>query len=165
MFQIVIGLGFGPNFQAPLIALQSLISPRDIATATSTFGFTRNLSTSVSIVVGNVIFQNSLQTQQAQLIQGLGPQNAQLLTGGSAGANVMLINNLPPAQRDISYNAMAYAIRQLWYLYVAIAAVGLLGSFFISELLFFPGTHPLRLTLHQANKSSTRPTIKQRRAS
>ena len=30
IYQIIGGLGVGPNFQAPLIALQAQISPRDI---------------------------------------------------------------------------------------------------------------------------------------
>lgn len=43
IYQIIAGLGVGPNFQAPLIALQSKVRPRDVASATATFGFTRNL--------------------------------------------------------------------------------------------------------------------------
>ena len=41
IFQIVAGLGIGPLFQAPIIALQAHINPRDIGTATATLGFTR----------------------------------------------------------------------------------------------------------------------------
>lgn len=47
----------GPNFQAPLIAIQTTVKPSDIATATGTFGFIRQLSTSISVVLGGVIFQ------------------------------------------------------------------------------------------------------------
>ena len=60
IFQIVAGIGVGPNFQSPLIALQSTVAPGDIATATATFGFTRNLSTAISVVIGSVVFQNQM---------------------------------------------------------------------------------------------------------
>ncbi|KAJ6157735.1 Efflux pump dotC [Penicillium chermesinum] len=46
IYQLIGGIGVGPNFQAPLVALQSNIRPSDTATATATFGFVRQLSTS-----------------------------------------------------------------------------------------------------------------------
>ena len=44
MFQIIAAIGIGPNFQAPLIALQTRVAPKDMATATSTFSFARTLA-------------------------------------------------------------------------------------------------------------------------
>jgi hypothetical protein len=49
---IVIGLGFGPNFGAPLIALQTRIQESDIATGTAAFGFVRMVSGAIGLVVG-----------------------------------------------------------------------------------------------------------------
>ena len=105
LYQMVAGLGTGPLFQAPLLALQSMVAPGDIATATATFGFTRNLATSISVVVGGVIFQNGMKTQLPKLVRELGPKAGQALGGGSAGANVMLVNTLPPAQREVARQA------------------------------------------------------------
>ncbi|KIX01920.1 uncharacterized protein Z518_07859 [Rhinocladiella mackenziei CBS 650.93] len=39
IYQIIAGVGAGPNFQAPLIVLQNLVPRQDNATATATFGF------------------------------------------------------------------------------------------------------------------------------
>ncbi|KAH8680110.1 MFS multidrug transporter-like protein [Tricladium varicosporioides] len=132
-FQIVAGIGVGPNFQSPLIALQNFVAPRDIATATATFGFVRNLSTSISVVIGGVVFQNEMQKKLPQLISSLGAQAAQALSGGSAGASVGIVGQLPPAQRRVAREAFADSLRIMWIMYVAFAALGLLISFFISH--------------------------------
>jgi hypothetical protein len=132
LFQIVAGIGVGPLFQAPLIALQSRIAPRDIAVATATFGFTRNLSTAISVVIGGVVFQNEMQKKTPSLIASLGPDLAGRISGSSAGANVMLIEQLPPAQRAIARSAYFGSLRTMWIMYVAFAALGLCISIFIA---------------------------------
>lgn len=131
LYQIVAGFGCGPLFQAPLLALQASVSLGDIATATATFGFTRNLSTAISVVIGGVVFQNGMQMQIPGLIRALGPETAQLLGGGSAGANVMLVNALPPAQRTVAREAYAKALMKIWILYVCLGVAGLVASAFI----------------------------------
>lgn len=143
LYQIVAGIGVGPNFQGPLLALQSLIEPRDIATATATLGFTRNLATSISVVIGGVVFQNAMQQQLPALRQALGTSTANLLSGRSAGANVMIVRRLPPAQREVAKAAFAQSLRKLWILYVAMSAAGIIVSAFISG--FYPSSHLRRI--------------------
>jgi hypothetical protein len=133
IFQIVAGLGVGPNFQAPLIALQSNIPQRDIASATATFGFIRNLSTSISVVIGGVIYQNEMNKKAASLEAALGPELAGQLSGGSAGASVGIVTALPAAQRTIAQNAFYKSLRTMWIVYVAFAVLGLIISFFIAS--------------------------------
>lgn len=125
LYQIVAGLGVGPNFQAPLIALQTLVAPRDIGAATATFNFTRNIGTAVSVVVGQVVFQNVMSSKQATLTQQLGPQAAEQLGGGNAGANVQVVNSLPPAQRLAAQNAFADSLMPMWIMYTVFAALGI----------------------------------------
>lgn len=123
----------GPNFQAPLIALQSLVEPKDIATATATFGFTRNLATSISVVIGGVIFQNGMQKKRALLASALPARIAQQLSGGSAGSNTAVVASLPPAQRMVATMAYTESLRTMWIFYVCIAAAGLAASLFIGK--------------------------------
>ncbi len=52
---------------APLIALQVLTASGDIATATATMMFMRQLSTAISVVIGGVISQNQMQKHYAML--------------------------------------------------------------------------------------------------
>ncbi|KAL0475181.1 major facilitator superfamily domain-containing protein [Neurospora intermedia] len=133
LFQIVAGVGVGPNFQAPLIALQTTVPGRDVAAATGTFGFIRQLSTSISVVIGGVVFQNRMEKQHERLVQELGPKNASLLTGGSAASNVGRLASLPPDQRQIAREAYFNALRTMYIVYVAFAALGLFVSLFVGS--------------------------------
>lgn len=133
IFQIIAGVGVGPNFQSPLIALQSLVHPRDIATATATFGFTRNLATSISVVIGGVIFQNGMQKKLTALLAGLPANIAQELGGGSAGANTAIVSALPPAQRAVAVEAYTQSLQTMWIFYTCIAAFGIAASLCIGK--------------------------------
>ncbi|KAF2674520.1 MFS general substrate transporter [Microthyrium microscopicum] len=132
-FQILAGLGTGPNFQAPLIALQSLVPPGDIASAVATFQLVRNVATSMSVVIGAVVFQNSLKSKTGQLKAALGDQLANQLSGFNAAASAQVITSLPPAQRDVARNVFASSLRDMWIMYTVVAFVGLLVSFFITR--------------------------------
>ncbi|KAF2187027.1 MFS general substrate transporter [Zopfia rhizophila CBS 207.26] len=141
LYQIVAGIGVGPNFQSPLIALQSLVpatninflQKRDIATATATFGFVRNLGSAISIVVGSVVFQNEMVAKSSMLQSALGPQVASAFGGGSAGANVGIIESLPDSQKAVARKAFSDSLSTMWIMYVAFAGVGLLVSFLITK--------------------------------
>ncbi|PQE20393.1 major facilitator superfamily transporter protein [Rutstroemia sp. NJR-2017a BBW] len=133
IYQIIAGIGVGPNFQAPLIALQTLVKKSDIATATATFGFTRNLSTSISVVVGSVVFQNEMQKRYGELLAALGKSAADQLSGGSAGASVGIVAAFPAAGREVARRAFSDSLRIMWIMYVAFAALGLAISFAIGQ--------------------------------
>ncbi|KAL8708329.1 MAG: hypothetical protein Q9220_006804 [cf. Caloplaca sp. 1 TL-2023] len=133
LFQIVAGLGVGPNFQAPLIALQTRVKPKDIATATATFGFTRNIATSISVVIGGVIFQNGMSHRQSTLAAHLPLGIATTLGGGSAGAATDITKNLPPAQKAVADRVYTESLRAMWIYYTAFAALGLCASFLIGR--------------------------------
>ena len=133
MYQIVAGVGVGCLFQAPIIALQAHINPRDIGTATATLGFVRQLATSTSVVIGQVVFQNSMSAKTAQLATTLGPELAERLSGSAAGANVQVINTLPSAQKEAVRVAFANSLQPMWIMYVAFAFVGFLAGFMIKK--------------------------------
>lgn len=133
IYQIIAGIGVGPNFQSPLIALQSMIAPRDIATATATFGFVRNLSTSISVVIGGVVFQNEMEKRSAALTASLGATTAGELSGGSAGASVGLVSALPAGERQTARDAFYSSLRAMWIMYVCFAALGVVISLFIGS--------------------------------
>jgi hypothetical protein len=133
VIEAVAGLGVGMNFQSPLIALQSHVAPDDFATATATFGFTRNIATSLSVVIGGVVFQHSMQTHARTLISVLGDEMAVLFDGSSAEANVGRIASLPIHQRNAIRGAYVASLRSMWILYVCVAAVGLLASLMVSK--------------------------------
>ncbi|KAB5578733.1 major facilitator superfamily domain-containing protein [Coniochaeta sp. 2T2.1] len=132
-FQLVAGIGVGPNFQSPLISLQTTVHPRDIASATATFGFIRQLATSVSVVIGGVVFQNEMQKQYPRLLSELGPDTANLLTGGNAGASVGLVAKIPGHAGEVARAAYWTSLKTMYIMYVAFAAFGLALSFGIKS--------------------------------
>jgi EmrB/QacA subfamily drug resistance transporter len=133
MYQIIAGVGIGPLFQAPIIALQAHIHPRDIGTATATLGFIRQLATSTSVVIGQVVFQNAMSAKTPQLSASLGPALASRLSGSSAGANTQVINSLPQPQRDVVRVAFADSLQPMWIMYVVFSSLGLLAGFLIKK--------------------------------
>ena len=114
IYQLIGGAGFGMNLEGPLLAVQADVQVRDVATATAVMGFIRTISTAISIVLGGVVFQNEMGRRKGMLENGLGPELAQLLDGGSAAANVELVRSLPPGQRVIARQAFYESTRSMW---------------------------------------------------
>jgi hypothetical protein len=137
IFQLIAGIGVGLLFQAPMIVLQALVSQDDTATATATFSFVRSLATSLGVVFGGVIFQNSMDMHVPPLSSP--PINLQsnitdLLTKGGAAANVMLSNTMVDTmQRGAVRGAYAWSMRNMWTFYTGISALALLSSAFIKR--------------------------------
>ena len=129
MFQIIAAIGIGPNFQAPLIALQTKVAPKDMATATSTFSFARTLAGAMSVAIGQVIFQNEMQKHTSRLLaagipSGLGTS----LANGAAVSSTSAIAGLLPEQRGVVREATADSLSRMWILYTCISALGLFAS-------------------------------------
>ncbi|TDZ41402.1 Efflux pump dotC [Colletotrichum trifolii] len=133
LYQIVAGLGIGPNFQSPLIAVQTSAEPRDIAAATSTFGFIRQMATSISVVIGGVVFNNEMQKQRPRLLAELGPDLAGLLSGSSAASSVGVVADLRGEQGEIARGAYLASLRTMYIVYVAFAGLGLVMSLFVRQ--------------------------------
>lgn len=133
IFQIIAGIGAGPNFQAPLIALQTKVHPKDIASATAMFGFIRNLSTAMAVVIGGVIFQNGMNTREASLRVTVGDRVAVELGGGGAGASTTVVQDLPPGQREAATKAYTDSLKMMWVFFTSVAAVGMAVSLMIGK--------------------------------
>lgn len=131
IYQIIAGIGVGPNFQAPLVAFQANIRPADMATATATFGFVRQLSTSMSVVLGTVIYQNIMGKQSAKLLAAIGPDLTKQISSSFAGSSKSTIQSLTQSQRDVVLGAYTHALNRMWIFYTCVAAVGLVLSCFI----------------------------------
>lgn len=133
LYQIVIGLGIGPLFQAPIIALQAHINPRDVGTATATLGFIRQLATTTGVVIGQVVFQNQMAKKYGSLEAAVGPQLANTLAGGAAGAETEIINQLPDAAKSVVQTDVADSLSTMWIMFTCLAAAGLICGLFIQR--------------------------------
>ncbi|RDW78290.1 hypothetical protein BP5796_06142 [Coleophoma crateriformis] len=136
-FQIAFGLGSGSLFQAPLIAIQALVSQSDTATATSTLGFARNLAAALSVVIAGVIFQNSMDTRINSL--ALPPINlpanvTALLSHGAAAANVAVVAIIQdPIQKLAVKEAFAGSFRNMWIFYTSLSGLAVVASMFVKK--------------------------------
>lgn len=134
-FLVIAGLGSGILFEAPLIAVQSQVEQKDVATATSTLSFIRNMAVTVSVVIGGTIFQNTMD-QQAGFLQAAGlPQDLlDKLSGESAMANVHLPSTFTNKAWEIAAKeAFSHGTRNMWITYAAFAGCGVVASIFVGK--------------------------------
>ncbi|KAL8754227.1 MAG: hypothetical protein Q9199_004495 [Rusavskia elegans] len=133
--QIVAGIGSGLLFEPPLIAIQAHVAQDDTATATATYGFTMNMAMSISIVVGGVIFQNSMQNRGSTLsAAGLSTEIVHKFAGDDAAANVMAISTVTDAAQKFAIKeAYAGSLRNMWILYTCVAFLGIVASIFLEK--------------------------------
>ncbi|QPC75192.1 hypothetical protein HYE68_005944 [Fusarium pseudograminearum] len=134
IFQIVAGIGIGPNFQAPLIAIQTNVEPRDIGSATSCFSFIRQLGTSISVVVGGVIFNNEMEKQYPKLEEELGPSLASRLSGANAAGSVELVGSLTGEDGRVAKTAFWHSLRTMYIVYTCFAGLSLVISLMIKQV-------------------------------
>lgn len=134
-FEIIGGIGLALLFQTPMIAIQGTVSQAETATATATLGFIRNLATSLSIVLGGVVFQNSMNARQSSLAAaGLSSSDLKALSGDQAAANVDIVMTIKDfAQRQAVQDSFAWSLRNMFIMYTSIAAIALLASAFIKQ--------------------------------
>jgi Na+/melibiose symporter-like transporter len=110
VFQIIAGIGVGPLFQAPMMALQSVVKQRDVAAANSAFSFLRSLVTSLSVVIGGVVLQRGLGSDS---LTG----NGHVSTGGG--------------EKSEKY---ASALSSMWIFYTAFCGVMLIATLWIGKI-------------------------------
>jgi MFS family permease len=130
------GIGVGLVFQAPLLVLQSRTRPEHLAAGTALFDFVRSISTTVSIVVGGVVFQNGMNRRVEHLRSSMSFDLLPAFLGNSAVANTGLISKLDETQKRAVVMAYGNSLRDVWMLYACAAAFGLLSSFAIKSKAF-----------------------------
>ncbi|KAK5943444.1 hypothetical protein PMZ80_004451 [Knufia obscura] len=132
---ILFGCGAGMLFEPPLIAVQSRSKQEDVTTATSTVAFIRSMAVAVSVVIGGVVFQNSMDSESDTLSRAGLPANVvEALSGKEAAANVALAKQLTdPLQQEAVKQAFAFGLRNMWILYTVLAGMGVLSGFFVGR--------------------------------
>lgn len=160
IFQIIAGLGSAPNFQAPLIAIQTNIEPRDIGAATSSYSFARQVGTSVSVTIGGVVFDNVMKSQRGHLASILGPQVADEFSGQQASASIQKISSLPADQIQTVRSAYWNALQKMFILYACATFAGLAISFWVKQTTLAQehtehktGLQSLKMEVHEKSKN------------
>ena len=134
VFQILAGIGVGPLFQSPLIAIQSHLKAHDSAAAASGLNFFKNLATALSVAIGGILVQNGLISNEGTLQQTLGDELGTRVAHTTFASLSEVMKLLPDqAAVDVVKETLTLALRNTWIFYTAIAGLGLALSFFITE--------------------------------
>ncbi len=150
LFQVVISLGVGPLFQAPLLALQANLKQEDIATGTATLGFLRMLAAGISVVVGQVIYQSDIQKKTATFIAaGIPTELATKLTHGSSVSTTFIIQSLTNVQQLVVKTAITDSLSRIWIFYTVISFLGLLACIGIQKKVLSRDHVEAKTGLHQ----------------
>lgn len=114
VFPLMAAIGIGLNFMPPLLAVQSRVPSEDVATATATFGFVRQLAMAISTVAGGVVAQNSLVIELDENSTDFDIGVADQLRGADAFTNVKVISTLRPEQEAAVRGSFSHALRTMW---------------------------------------------------
>lgn len=124
-YQILAGAGVGFGMQQPLIAVQAVLSDKDLPTGTAVVVFTQTLGGSLFVSVSQNVFSNKLVEYVGDYAPGLDPS-----TVLSAGATS--IQKIIPAEFlegvTLAYND---ALMQTFLVSAALAAITIVGSGFM----------------------------------
>ena len=134
-YQIVSGFGIALLFQAPMLAIHNTVAQSDVASAGATLGFLRSLGNSLSVVLGGVVFSNSMNEQHTALASaGLSTPNLEALSGSKAAANVEIVKNITDTLQQLAVKeAFAWSVRNIFIMYTSIAAVTIIASIFVKQ--------------------------------
>ncbi|KAI4595045.1 hypothetical protein KJ359_007298 [Pestalotiopsis sp. 9143b] len=134
-YQVIGGLGSGLLFETPIIAIQSQVRPEDVATATSTLSFIRNIGITLSVVIGGSLFQSSMNKQIPYLYgAGLPRDLINKFSGSKVMANILLIRDIQDKAWKIAVEkAICLAMRNVWILFTSVAFAGVVASVFVRQ--------------------------------
>ncbi|KAF2756254.1 putative major facilitator superfamily transporter [Pseudovirgaria hyperparasitica] len=132
-FQVIAACGIGPLFQGPLVALQAHLKPVDIATGTSAFVYLRMLSAGISIIVGQVIFQNDMH-KKLQMFRDMGLEDtlSGILSTGFAVSASSAVERLSEGSQKAVKEAITDSLCRMWTFYTIVAFLGAVVSIFIA---------------------------------
>ncbi|KAI3392017.1 hypothetical protein diail_6344 [Diaporthe ilicicola] len=124
-YQILAGAGVGFGMQQPLMAVQAVLSDKDLPTGTAVIVFTQTLGGSLFVSVSQNVFSNKLVEYVRDYAPGLDP--ATVLSAGATS-----IQKIIPAEFldgvTLAYND---ALMQTFLVSAALAAVSIVGSGFM----------------------------------
>lgn len=133
--EIIGALGPGLLFQAPMAAIQNAVSQADTASATASLIFLRSIAMSLSVVIGGVVFQNSMDARQTSLAAaGLDETVLEALAGSQAAANVGIVKSVADEhQRRVILEAFSWSLRNIFILYTSVSVVAVVASAFVKH--------------------------------
>ncbi|KAF8306334.1 MFS general substrate transporter, partial [Clavulina sp. PMI_390] len=128
----VTALGTGCLFQPPLIAMQAAMPLKDMATTTGAFGFTRTLSGTIGISIGNAIYSSELRKRLPEI-----PGVEAWIDGRSIqelSNNVKGLTQIEPVElRNAILHAYTKSLSVIWIVLTSTLVCAFFGSLCIRE--------------------------------
>ncbi|KAJ2036249.1 hypothetical protein GGH13_004059 [Coemansia sp. S155-1] len=127
------GAGMGLILQPMLLALQTAIQPRDMATGTTLFVAIRTLGGSIGLAVFQTVQQNKLATLTAKLISQY-PQYRALIEKSVDNPAVIRAADTPPEITLALIDAYVRALRAVFYASIPFAAMIVVLAIFVRHI-------------------------------
>lgn len=124
-YQIIAGAGVGFGMQQPLMAVQAVLSDKDLPTGTAVVVFTQTLGGSLFVSVSQNVFSNKLVEYVGDYAPGLDP--ATVLSAGATSIQKIIPSEFLDGV-TLAYND---ALMQTFLVSAALAAVSIVGSGFM----------------------------------
>jgi EmrB/QacA subfamily drug resistance transporter len=130
-YMFVLGVGIGAVMQVLIIAVQNVVSYRDLGVATSGVTFFRSIGGSFGTAVFGAIFSNQLVGNLRHYLEGF-----RLPPGfnGKKGASPAVLDHLPPALHTAFIEAYAASLHTVFLAAVPISAVAFLLTWLLKEV-------------------------------
>ncbi len=120
-YQVIYGLGLGWCFQAPNLAVQTVLPLRDVPIGLALMIFTQLLSGAIFVSVGESVLDNQL----VQRLSGVPGFTSNLITSGGA---TTLLSSVPANMRETVLAAYAEALRKVFQLGLILSCLTILGT-------------------------------------
>ena len=133
-YQIVTGFGAGAGIQVPFLAVQAILSQKDMPTGNAIIMFFNSLGGAISISIAQNVFSNSLIKEIPKLAPGVDP-HAIVASGATHLREIVPANMLHAV-----LVAYTWAIDRAFILPIATASAAFVISFFVSDKLCSAGS-------------------------
>ncbi|KAI0083278.1 hypothetical protein BDY19DRAFT_998697 [Irpex rosettiformis] len=125
----LVGVGGGLLYSAQYFPVLAPLPISENAHALALFGFFRTFASVWAITIGGTVLQNQLVKRLPEAFTSQFPQGAAL-----AYASIPIISSLEEPLRSEVRQAFADSIDVIWQVFIGIAGMGLLSSFFMEAL-------------------------------
>lgn len=123
IYPLLAGIGLGPLFQTPLVALTAAMPPAQMAVSVASYALVRSASGTVGITVAGAIFNAGVQSRLKII-----PEYANMATSASQTDLKNLIHIQPPSLAKQVVAAYGDSLRLVWIVLTPLIGVGFLCS-------------------------------------
>ncbi|KAF2162368.1 hypothetical protein M409DRAFT_37425 [Zasmidium cellare ATCC 36951] len=137
LFQLILAVGVGPLFQAPLIGLQAAVSKDEGASAYAVAIFLRTIASTIGLVVGQVVISNGIKQKASLLVAAGIPEDLvrRLQRDVSTLVQFGKLGRLGAQTQQVALkSAVTFSLSRVWVVCTAVAAAGLVASLLIEDL-------------------------------